>query len=321
MNALILAGGLGTRLRPLTNYIPKPLIPLVGKPLVMHIIDSLPDEVDTVILAVSYMRDKLEEYFKENDVGKTIILVSEEEPLGTGGAIKNVSRYLDDTFIVMNGDVVCSLNINDMLKFHKLHGGIGSMSLWTVEDPSAFGVVGCRDARIETFQEKPKREEALSNLINAGTYIFEKEIFDYIPDGVVSIEKQVFPKILDKGMYGYEFDGYWIDCGTRANYIAAQKLLLNDGYAEVSADAILEDDVKLTGQNLIKRAHLRNCTIGPNVYIEDDVLVSSNVTVSNSMLLRGSLIEEGSIITNSVISQGCVVTKDSVVTDTISAKD
>lgn len=321
MKALILAGGLGTRLRPLTNYIPKPLIPLVGKPLVMHIIDSLPDEVDTVVLAVSYMRDKLEEYFKENDVGKTIILVSEEEPLGTGGAIKNVSRYLDDTFIVMNGDVVCSLDINDMLKFHKLHGGIGSMSLWTVEDPSAFGVVGCRNSRIETFQEKPKKEEALSNLINAGTYIFEKEIFDYIPDGVVSIEKQVFPKILDKGMYGYEFGGYWIDCGTRANYIAAQKLLLSNGYAEVSADAILEDDVKLSGQNLIKRSHLRNCTVGPNVYIEDDVLVSSNVTVSNSMLLRGALVEEGSVITNSVICQGCVVAKNSVVTDNILSKD
>ena len=321
MNALILAGGLGTRLRPLTNYIPKPLIPLVGKPLVMHIIDSLPDEVDTVILAVSYMRDKLEEYFKENDVGKKIILVSEEEPLGTGGAIKNISRYLDDTFIVMNGDVVCSLDIEDMMRFHKLYGGIGSMSLWTVEDPSAFGVVGCRDNRIETFQEKPKREEALSNLINAGTYIFEKEIFDYIPDGVVSIEKQVFPKILDKGMYGYEFNGYWIDCGTRTNYIAAQKLLLNNGYAEVSADAILEDNVELTGQNLIKRAHLRNCSVGPNVYIEDDVLVSSNVTVSNSMLLRGSLIEEGSVISNSVIGQGCIVTKNSVVMDTISAKD
>lgn len=168
----------------------------------MHIIDSLPKEVDSVILAVSYMRDKLEEYFKENDVGRTIILVSEEEPLGTGGAIKNVSRYLDDTFIVMNGDVVCSLDISDMLKFHKTHGGIGSMSLWTVDDPSAFGVVGCKDSKIMTFQEKPKREEALSNLINAGTYIFEKEIFDYIPDGVVSIEKQVFPKILDKGMYG-----------------------------------------------------------------------------------------------------------------------
>ena len=150
MNALILAGGLGTRLRPLTNYLPKPLIPLVGKPLVMHIIDSLPKEVDSVILAVSYMRDKLEEYFKENDVGRTIILVSEEEPLGTGGAIKNVSRYLDDTFIVMNGDVVCSLDISDMLKFHKTHGGIGSMSLWTVDDPSAFGVVGCKDSKIMT---------------------------------------------------------------------------------------------------------------------------------------------------------------------------
>ena len=100
MKALILAGGLGTRLRPLTNYIPKPLIPLLGKPLVMHIIDALPAEVDTVILAVSYMRDKLEEYFRTHDVGRQIILVTEEEPLGTGGAIKNVARYLDDLSLI-----------------------------------------------------------------------------------------------------------------------------------------------------------------------------------------------------------------------------
>ena len=321
MKALILAGGLGTRLRPLTNYIPKPLIPLLGKPLVMHIIDALPAEVDTVILAVSYMRDKLEEYFRTHDVGRQIILVTEEEPLGTGGAIKNVARYLDDTFIVMNGDVVCSLDLQDMLAFHKAHGGLATMSLWTVEDPSAFGVVECRETRITTFQEKPKREEALSNLINAGTYIFEKEIFDYIPDGVVSMEKAVFPQILAHGMYGYEFKGYWIDCGTRTNYLEAQRLLLQRKAAASSADLIMEEEVELTGENLLQRAHLRGCQIGPNVYIEDDVLVSAGARVVNSMLLRGALLEEGAVVENSIIGQVCIVEKNSTVRDTILAKD
>jgi len=109
MKAVILAGGMGTRLRPLTYHIPKPLVPLVDRPMVMHIIDSLPKEVDTVILAVSYMKDKLEAYFQENDCGRKVILVNEESPLGTGGALKNVSSYLDDTFFAFNGDVLTSL--------------------------------------------------------------------------------------------------------------------------------------------------------------------------------------------------------------------
>ena len=136
MKALILAGGLGTRLRPLTYGMPKPLVPLLGKPLISHIIDPLPSEVDTVILAVSYMKDALEEYFRVHDVGRKVILVNEDQPLGTGGAVKNVSRYLDGPFIAFNGDVVCSIDLNDMVRYHRSHGGIGTMSLWQVEDPS-----------------------------------------------------------------------------------------------------------------------------------------------------------------------------------------
>ncbi|MDW5563832.1 MAG: NDP-sugar synthase [Methanomassiliicoccus sp.] len=321
MKALILAGGLGTRLRPLTYGMPKPLVPLLGKPLVSHIIDPLPAEVDTVILAVSYMRDALDAYFSTHDVGRKIVLVNEEQPLGTGGAIKNVSHYLDDTFIAFNGDVVCSIDLNDMLRYHRSHGGIGTMSLWQVEDPSAFGVVG-RDmrGRITTFQEKPKREEAISNSINAGVYIFEREILDQIPSGVVSMEREVFPKVLDKGLYGYEFKGHWIDCGTRENILAAQRTLLDLGGGRISPDLIKEEEAAVIGANTVLRAHLRGCRIGPHVYIEDDVLISRGAEVSESMVLRGALVEEGAKVQNSIIGPDCVVARDEVVRDQVLAR-
>ncbi len=321
MKALILAGGLGTRLRPLTHSMPKPLVPLLGKPLISHIIDPLPSEVDTVILAVSYMKDALEEYFRSHDVGRKIILVNEDQPLGTGGAIKNVSRYLDGPFIAFNGDVVSSIDLNDMLRHHRSHGGIGTMALWQVEDPSAFGVVA-KDGqgRITEFQEKPKREEAISNSINAGVYIFEKEILEHIPNGVVSIERQVFPKVLDRGLYGYEFKGHWIDCGTRETLLKAQRVLLDLGGARNSPDLITEDNAAVLGLNMLQRAHLRGCRIGPHVYMEDDVLVSSGAEISESMVLRGALIESGAKVHGSIIGSGYIVEKDREVRDEILAR-
>lgn len=307
MKALILAGGLGTRLRPLTLRMPKPLVPLLGKPLISHIIDSLPAEVDTVILAVSFMKDALEEYFRAHDVGRKVILVNEDTPLGTGGAVKNVSRYLDDTFIAFNGDVICSIDLNDMLRYHRSHDGIGTMSLWDVEDPSAFGVVAT-DARgrINDFQEKPERDKAISNSINAGVYIFEREILDHIPNGVVSLERQVFPNVLDRGLYGYGFSGYWVDGGTRENLLKAQKVLLDLGGGRVAPD-LINEDAKICGSNMLQRAHIRGCRIGPHVYMEDDVLVSKGAEVAESMLLRGVLIEEGARV------RGCIIGPDSVV--------
>jgi mannose-1-phosphate guanylyltransferase len=321
MKALILAGGLGTRLRPLTYSMPKALVPLLGKPLVSHIIDPLPSEVDTVILAVSYMKDALEEYFRGHDVGRKIVLVNEDQPLGTGGAVKNVARYLDGTFIAFNGDVVCSIDLTDMLRFHRQHGGMGTMSLWQVEDPSAFGVVA-RDGhgRITQFQEKPARGQAVSNYINAGAYIFEPEILDLIPNGVVSIEREVFPQVLSRGLYGYEFQGHWVDCGTRDNLLKAQRILLDIGGGKLSPELIKEENAAVLGSNMLQRAHLRGCRIGPHVYMEDDVLVSNGAEVSESMLLRGALVEEGAKVHGSIVGPGFVVEKGREVRDEVLAR-
>lgn len=317
MKAVILAGGLGTRLRPITYRTPKPLVPLVGKPLVMHIIDSLPPRVDTVVLAVSYMKDVLEEYFRVNDCGRKVILVNETSPLGTGGAIKNVENYLDDTFIVINGDVLTSIDFNSMVKYHREKGGIGTISLWQVEDPSAFGVIGLNaDNKITAFQEKPPLAEAVSNMINAGVYVFEPDMLDNISSGPVSIEREVFPMVLDQGLYGYHYRGYWVDCGTRESYLRAQKTLMDFGVTKnqpssSSGRVDLIEPVHLTG------TRLDSCTVGPYVFTETNVTIGAGATVSNSMLMHGATISPGAVVRNSLIGPGFVVEKDTGAIDVI----
>ncbi len=317
MKAVILAGGLGTRLRPITYKTPKPLVPLVGKPLVMHIIDSLPPRVDTVVLAVSYMKDVLEEYFRVNDCGRKVILVNETSPLGTGGAIKNVENYLDDTFIVINGDVLTSIDFNSMVKYHSEKGGIGTISLWQVEDPSAFGVIGLNpENRITTFQEKPPRAEAVSNMINAGVYVFEPDMLDNISSGPVSIEREVFPKVLDQGLYGYHYGGYWVDCGTRESYLRAQKTLMDFGMTK-NQSSLLSGKVELIEPVHLTGTRLDSCTVGPYVFTEANVTIGAGAMVSNSMLMRGVTVSPGAVVRNSLIGPGFVVEKDTGAIDVI----
>lgn len=307
MKAVILAGGLGTRLRPLTYRTPKPLVPLVGKPLVQHIIDELPSRVDTVILAVSYMKDALEDYFRVHDCGRKVILVNETHPLGTGGALKNVEEHLDETFFAFNGDVVCSLDLNAMLHRHRQGGGIGTLALWEVEDPSAFGVVAMDQVgRIMRFQEKPTRQEAASNLINAGTYIFEPEILDNIGPGVVSLEREVFPKVLEDGLFGHRFEGYWVDCGTRESYLKAQTALI-DVSGDVIKDCDLRGSVSLNGPNHLKGAMLHDCQVGPHVCAEPGTLFSRGSMVSNSVIMAGARVMAGAEVRDSIIGPGQVV--------------
>ena len=161
MQAIILSGGLGTRLRPLTFTRPKPLMPLYDTTILGHILKGLPKSVDRVCLASNYMIDQIREYIKENEFGPEVIVVEETTPLGTGGAMKNCQRYIDDTFLAFNGDLISSLDLNAFVKFHKKKGGIGSISLWEVPNPTAFGIIEVdRDQRILRFKEKPKPEAA-----------------------------------------------------------------------------------------------------------------------------------------------------------------
>lgn len=314
MKAAILAGGLGTRLRPITYLVPKPLIPLVGKPMIMHIIDSLPDYVDTVLLAVNYKRGDLESYFSKAGIDREVILIEEDEPLGTGGALRNLKEHLDSTFLAFNGDIVSSLDVMDLVRRHREFGGIGSLALWEVPDPSAYGVVGLDGDRVTSFQEKPLPGEEVSNLINAGAYVFEPEIFDHIPEGKVSIEREVFPNILGKGLRGHRFEGYWVDCGTRESFLKAQGILMENAGAACHSNQF--EDTTVIGNNHLEHCKARGARIGPLVSAMDAVF-NEDSQVINSLVMEGSMVGKAAKVINSLLGPGSNVRDGETVIDAV----
>ncbi|MEM3397314.1 MAG: NDP-sugar synthase [Thermoplasmata archaeon] len=317
--AVILAGGLGTRLRPLTYTTPKPLLPVVNRPMILRLIDTFPEDVSRVVIAVSYMAEKIREFFEKNDCGREVIVVNETTPLGTGGAIRNVREYLTDTFFVFNADNFSSLNLKEMEKFHIKHGGIGTIALWEVENPEAYGVVKLDvDNRILAFKEKPKLSEAPSRKINAGMYIFKKQILEFIPEGEVSLERAVFPSVLDHGLYGFEFQGYWIDCGKPKEFLDTNRFLLTHGLGKIESqiEGYLLEPVAV-GKNLSGKGYTlgpntcigNNCTIHEGTIITDsvifdDVIIGNNVKVERSIIGNNVKISPGQVIIDRVVGDG-----------------
>ena len=304
MEAIILVGGFGTRLRPLTYTVPKPLLPLANIPMVERMVKSLPPIFDTAILAVNYGLEEMEKYFENNNTGKKIIIVPEEEPLGTGGAMRNCINHVTGTVAVFNGDVVSSINLEKMLEVHVENKAKGTLALWEVEDPSRFGVVELKDNKIMQFQEKPEKGTELSNLINAGTYLLDKEILEMIPPNQkISIERDIYPKVAGKGLYGFPFEGYFIDSGTPKSYLEANfKSLGNNGTAShlgasIRGNCLIDKSVKLI-----------DCIIGPNAIIGPEVKLEKCV-IRNSVIL--SKVEGyGCIIENSIIGPDIFLKED-----------
>ncbi len=306
MKAVILSGGFGTRMRPLTYTTPKPLLPIVNKPLIQHIVDSLPEDVDEVILAANYKIDLLREYFEDNEQEKKIRIVDEPEPLGTGGAVKNVEEYLDETFFVINADIISSIDLEAYLEFYREKGGIGAISAWKVENPEEFGIFALDDdSKITKFQEKPNPWEAFSNTINAGHYILEPEVLDLIPTGKkVSMEREIFPQLIPDGFYGYKFDGYWVDCGRPSSFLEANRVLLERYYKEHDVKHIVGDRSAVDGE------------LGDYVSIGKDCTIE-DCDISNSIIMDGVEIDKGCLIKNSIIGFDVIIEDDVKIIDSL----
>ena len=296
MEAIILAGGFGTRLRPLTYTRAKSLLPILNKPMIVHLIDTLPKEIDTVILAVNYRKDQIERYFKENDCGKKIIVNDEPIPLGTGGATKFAEKHITGRFLVLNADIICSINLSDMIKFHEKNKAMATISLWPVENVSEFGVADVKEnGNIIGFVEKPKPEDAPSEFINAGAYYLESEVLDYIErDHLVSMEKEIFPQIIKETgrFFGFKFEGYWMDIGRISSYLDAQSFLMN-----------LKKIEKCQGKNCVIKGTIKESCIGNNVFIGnnsklDSVVVYDNAVIGENVNLSYCVVGENCKIAN-----------------------
>ncbi len=223
---LILAGGRGVRLQPITHELPKPLLPLHDKHLLHHILDLFRKYgIKNIVLSIGYKGDKIKEAFGNGKrLGMSISYVEEDKPLGTAGPLRLARAFLTETFIACNADELKDIDLADMYMSHKEHGATATVALTTVEDPSAYGVARLQGNRILEFVEKPKKEKAPSNLINSGLYMMEPEIIDYIPEGFAMLEKDVFPKLAAQGkLFGYPFSGQWFDTGTLERYERAIK--------------------------------------------------------------------------------------------------
>src|SRR6476646_1806003 len=239
MKAVIMAGGEGTRLRPLTSNHPKPMMPLVNRPMMEHIVELLRRHgIDEIVVTVAYMANTIRNYFGDgSEFGVRMVYASEETPLGTAGSVRNAMDELTEPFLVISGDVLTDIDLGAIVRFHEEKQAIATLGLVPVENPLEFGIVITReDGSIERFLEKPSWGEVFSDTINAGIFVFEPEIFDFIAPGEsVDFSNEVFPKLLanSKPLYGAVAEGYWEDVGTLEAYVRAHKDALD---AKVAID-------------------------------------------------------------------------------------
>ncbi|MEL0266944.1 MAG: NDP-sugar synthase [Candidatus Poseidoniales archaeon] len=306
MQVVVLAGGVGSRLRPWTNSIPKPLLPVLDQTLLEHVVSSLPvDMVDEVVVAGGYKVDQIKAYFEVADAPFDVRIVPEDEPLGTGGALGNCRDVVSGTFACFNGDIISSLDASSLLSMHRTNGSVGTLGLWEVEDPTRFGIVGLDEtSRITRFKEKPAPEEVFSNLINAGSYIFNDDVFDWMPHGRHSIERDVFPKLAAEGLLsGVPFEGYFIDAGTPEAWNLAVKASIDHGRHRTgrlhgahpswyASEAALKGT---TSASVVEHSMVSNgCTIG-----------ASQVTMST--LLKGARIGDAADLRSCLVGEGAAV--------------
>lgn len=325
MQAIVLVGGEGTRLRPLTYGTPKPMVPILGVPFLARTMQRLHHAgIREVILPAGYMPQAIIDYFRDGSLfDMNITYVIEETPLGTAGALKNVEQHIHGPFVVLNGDVLTSLDLREMIAAHEKVGGLGMLHLIRVEDPSAFGcVVHDGENRISAFVEKPPKGTEPTNEINAGTYLFERGVLDMIPAGRnVSIERETFPEIIaqGKGLYAYTTDDYWIDLGKPEQYLAAH-------YDVLSGKMPLGIEPGISGkgsaalrdcQNLIAPVHAdEGVQVDPSAFVGPNAVLGAGSVVGPRAVIRGSVlwdnvrVEEGAIIESSIVAGGCTIGRE-----------
>lgn len=324
MRAVLMAGGSGTRLRPLTCDLPKPMVPILNRPIAEHIINLLKrNNITEIIATLYYLPDVMRDYFQDgSEFGvQMTYAVEEEQPLGTAGCVKNIQQWLDDTFVTISGDAITDFDIQAAIAFHREKKSKATLILTRVPNPIEFGVVITnKEGRIDRFLEKPSSSEIFSDTVNTGTYILEPEVLDYLPENEESdFSKDLFPLLLEKGepIYGYIADGYWCDVGHLEAYREAQydgleqKVKLDFAYLPKSAGIWIGNNTYIDPSAVIETPALigDNCRIGARVKIEAGTVIGDNVTIGADADLKRPIIWNGATVGDEAHLRACIISR------------
>ncbi len=304
MQAIVLVGGEGTRLRPLTDAVPKPALTLVDRPFLAYMVEWLAGHgVDEVVLACGFEPERLREALGEGEhLGTRLTYVTEPEPLGTAGAFRYAAEQLgdrlDDRFLALNGDVLTDLDLGALLAFHAEREARATIGLYPVEDSSAFGLVTC-DAAGAVTEFAEKTGAVAPGEVNAGAYVLERSVLDLIPTGrKVSIETEVFPRLVGEGLHGIRLEGYWVDIGTPARYLQATWDIL-EGRVETAVEPTAPGLFVAPDAAVDETARL-----GPRAVVGPGCVVAAGAAVSDSVLLAGSSVAKDARVERSILGPG-----------------
>ena len=336
MKAILLAGGKGTRLRPLTIHTPKPIVPIFDRPFLHYQLDLLKQvpEIDEVVLSLNYQPRRIEEIFGDGgDSGLGIKYVVEPAPLGTAGAVRYAGESLHESVVVFNGDVLTQVDLAAVIALHRQRKAKATIVLTPVDNPSAYGLVETdATGHIQRFLEKPKLDEITCDTINAGIYVLEPETFDRIPkDTPWSIERSFFPSLIERHetFVAYVYRGYWIDIGTPEKYMQVHRDIMDGRYRAapfaraaaaavwIAPDARVEEGVRLEGPCFIDEGTVikTGARIGPYTVIGRQCHVEEHATVDHSIVWANSRISQEAIVRRSILGRQCHIGRNATVAD------
>lgn len=332
MQALILAGGEGTRLQPLTSTMAKPVVPLVDRPFISYMLEWLVGHgVDDVILSCGFMADRIRSVLGSGEgSGVRLRYLEEPTPLGTGGALKFAEGLLDERFFMLNGDVLTDIDLSAQLRAHERSAARATLALIAVDDPSAYGVVHCEDdGSVGEFVEKPGPELTDTSLVNAGAYVLERDVLAEMPPAPrnVSIEREVFPRLVGNGLFGFEASGYWLDIGTPERYLQATFDILectvatSVGRRLIAAGSTLVDDATIEGRVIApavvgaQSVVAARAVVGGRTVLGRDVNVGEGAHIERSVVLDGARVGPHSTVSASIVGQGVDIGEGCHITD------
>jgi mannose-1-phosphate guanylyltransferase len=327
VQAVILVGGQGTRLRPLTTNRPKPIVPLVDRPFMAYMLEWVASHgITDVVMCCGFLADSMvDELGDGSRWGVNITWVQEPEPRGTAGALKVAEEHLDGRFLMLNGDVLTDLDLTAQIAQHEATGATGTLALVPVEDPTAYGLVRLHaDNRVDEFLEKPDPDEIDTDLISAGAYVLERSVLDMIPaDRMVSIEREVWPRLVDDGLYGCVHRGrYWMDIGTPQRYLEGTEDILAGRVrtrvterlerGAVDPSATVADGVAIADAVLVEAGATigARSTIGTGSVVGRDVTIGEDVILEHAVVLEGATVAPGARLRDCVVGAGAVIERD-----------